>query len=458
MPLFGQIPGSFITDGTVAPADLTVSARASLAAADAAAPLSLLTLPGRLPQFPAASSVVTLGQASHGWVGSTGFVADDTTEFCVGTQSMAMPTAGTGATYKIEKTSLSVDTTGQQIRIRVHITNLAYLHTMKFLAGNASNYTDSYTWTIAEAALGSEAVTEGEWATITLPFSSATVSGSPTRSGITAMKLTVRDNNTAHSVTARLQSVELVAEPSSVFANGLVSITFDDGWATQWTLAKPILDAAGLKATLFNIQDKIGTAGRLTAAQCTTMQGQGHEICSHMATTAAHNSTWTGLTGAELTADINAQITAQRTNGWRGAGTAYPSGAHGVTTDSLSTLKYAQRFAYARTVCSRFMETFPPSDPHRLRAQSGISTYSGGYDPSLIYTDTTGLIDRAKDTKAWLILVFHGLTAGVPASTTEITTAAFQAIIDKIVSSGITCLPIGDALTYHAGATTPVDV
>jgi peptidoglycan/xylan/chitin deacetylase (PgdA/CDA1 family) len=438
-----QAPGAGIP-----PTHLTAEAQASLAAADAAAPKTTLIQAARAPAFPAASSAVTLAQSGHGWLGSTGFVADSTTDWCMGVQAMRIVTGGTGATYKIEKTGLSVNTTGQQIRLRMKVVNADGVHTIQFLAGNASDYAACYTWTLLAAPLGSEVITEGDWVTVTLPFSSAAVTGSPTRTGIAAMKLTVRDT-TDQVVTAHLQSVELVPEPATAFPNGLVSITFDDGWDTQWSLAKPILDAAGLKATLFNIQDRLDVAGRLSTAQLHLMQDQGHEICPHITTLVNHDLTWTGLTAAGLAAEVNAQVIAHRQAGLRGAGTAYPSGAYGQTADDAPTMPYARRFAYARTVCARFHETFPPAEPRRLRAQSGISSYAGGYDPALVYTGTTGHIDRAKDASAWLILVFHRLTAGVPASTAEVTTTEFQAIVDKVVSAGVACLPIGDALAYH---------
>ena len=459
---YRQFPADSPRPGTILPisaggtsATSATDARTSLgvlSTADASVtyvPQTAMAPIGRLPKWPAASSIITQAQSGHGWLGSSGFVANDTVDFVLGTQSMKIPTNGAGGTFKMEKTGLSVDTTGQQIRLRMKIENLAHLFTTQFLAGNDTGYAACFTWILAAATVGSEVITEGDWVTYTLPFSSATVTGSPTRSGIVAMKMTVRDDNTGAVVTGHLQSVEMVAEPTATFASGLVSICFDDTWDTQWTLAKPILDAAGLRASFYTIQDLIGATSRLTLAQLLTMQDQGHEITAHAATTTAHNATWTGETAAALGADISAQLVALRQLGLRGAGTAYPSGNYGLTSDGQSTMPYARRFSYARTVCRRTHETWPPAEPFRLRAQSTISTFAGGYDPSLIYTDTTGDIDKAKAAHAWLILSFHKLTASAPAASNECTTASFQAIVNKIVSAGMTCLPIGDALAYY---------
>lgn len=45
----------------------------------------------RVPRFLAPASTVTRAQAGHGWTGSGGFVANDTTDFVMGSQAMSIP-------------------------------------------------------------------------------------------------------------------------------------------------------------------------------------------------------------------------------------------------------------------------------------------------------------------------------------------------------------------------------
>lgn len=402
-----------------------------------------------LPRFQPGTLVSQL-QAGHGWTGSTGFTANDTTDFTIGSQSAKILTPGDGGTYKIEKTGLSLDTTGKQIRLRLKIDGLARINTWRFLAGNDTGYAASYSW---DLALGGEGNTnyfvDGEWVTITLNFASATATGTPTRSGIVAIKVNTRDDSTGTGVTAHLQSVELVAEPTTTFPNGVVSIGFDDNWDSVWTLAKPKLDAVGFRATVHSIGDLVGLPGRLTSAQHLVMQQQGWEIAAHCQYNANHTSTLTALTEAAVEADMRAQVADMRSKGLRVQGTAYPQGAYGATSGGGSTLNPTRRyFSYARTVYRRTVETFPPADLMRLRAQSGISTFSGGYAPALLTTTTTGDIDRAKTNRAWLHLVFHKIVTTTPAATSEVTQTDFNTIVDKIVSSGMACLPIADVLAY----------
>lgn len=418
--------------------------------ADYASP-AMLAAPGptqRLPRWVDPSTVVTKMQTGHGWLGSSGSVLNDTTDFCLGTQSAKMPTPGDGGTYKIEKTSLSLDTTGQQLRIRVKLDNTSRINTWRFLIGNDTGYSASYSWDLLIAGESTTAfVTEGDWVTFTLNFASATTTGTPTRSGIVCMKMNTRDNATG-GVVAHLQSVELIAEPS-VFPNGLVSLCFDDNFSTVWTGAKPKMDANGLRGSIYVIDDLVDQPGRLTTNQLLTLQDQGWEVGGHSHTLANHTTTYTGLTASQISEDLRAQVVSLRSVGYRGQGMAYPQGVYGSTTEGVKTNSLVrQHFGYGRTVSRRTMETFPPADPFRLRAQSGISSFAGGYAPALV-SGSSQDIDKAKANKAWYQMVFHQIVSGGVVATTQILQSDFDAIIDKVVSSGVACLPVGEALGYY---------
>ncbi len=82
---------------------------------------------------------------------------------------------------------------------------------------------------------------------------------------------------------------------------------------------------------------------------------------------------------------------------------------------------------------------------YRLRGISDISGAAGGTPASAFTTTTTGHLDRCKAQKSWLILVFHKIAAS-PSSTTEITQADFDSIIDGIASRSMACMAVGDVL------------
>lgn len=63
-----------------------------------------------------------------------------------------------------------------------------------------------------------------------------------------------------------------------------VIITFDDGRASFLQNAKPMLDKAGFKATLFLITGSVGGTGTLTWDEVKTLMAAGYEIGSHTVT------------------------------------------------------------------------------------------------------------------------------------------------------------------------------
>lgn len=61
----------------------------------------------------------------------------------------------------------------------------------------------------------------------------------------------------------------------------LASLSFDDGNESDFTVAAPILEGLGVRATFFVITDWIGRPAHLTAEQILLLQALGHEIGNH---------------------------------------------------------------------------------------------------------------------------------------------------------------------------------
>jgi peptidoglycan/xylan/chitin deacetylase (PgdA/CDA1 family) len=63
--------------------------------------------------------------------------------------------------------------------------------------------------------------------------------------------------------------------------NKVVILNFDDGYESQYTNAKPILDKYGYKATYYIVCNYVGNSGRLTWEDITALSKEGYDIASH---------------------------------------------------------------------------------------------------------------------------------------------------------------------------------
>ncbi|WP_441248251.1 hypothetical protein [Kitasatospora sp. McL0602] len=135
------------------------------------------------------------------------------------------------------------------------------------------------------------------------------------------------------------------------------------------------------------------------------------------------------------------------------SGFAYPLGQYGLTSDGQPTGQvFDDYYDWARTTHSKTKETWPPADPYQLRAVSAVSTFSGGYAPTLLTTAGTGDIDRAVAEATWLILTFHNVVPDATrlTSTGQIKVSDLTGIAAKVAASGARVLTIGEALrTYN---------
>lgn len=83
-----------------------------------------------------------------------------------------------------------------------------------------------------------------------------------------------------------------------------VQLTFDDGNASDATIALPALVNAGLKASFFVITDRIGKPGYLSEDDIRALHAAGMEIGSH----GCSHLRWTGLHDAEIAHDVSRSI------------------------------------------------------------------------------------------------------------------------------------------------------
>lgn len=392
---------------------------------------------------------ITLFQSGHGWTQTGGAGTTDlnrSTDAAVGSQYARLVTQGlgTGTPARLTGTGMSVDLTNKTLWLLMRVTGSDQLDNVQVYAGNsgfAAYYMfqlDRYTDVRAKAWFR-----EGEWCWMPFGFEVATTTGTPPRAAISDMRVTIIDHG--GPVTADIAGLATTPNDQSwAWPQGVVSFTFDDGWVSQYTTARPALDKYLYPATAYVIADAIdGTAnlggeGSMNLTQLQSLRDANRwEVAAHAASLANHDATFTALTDAQLDAEFAAMKSWLRKNEFGGGDhIAYPQGVY----DPRVLTRIRRFFTSARTVHDFSRETYPYGDRHRLRVvnlNNGISLATA-----------KARVDAAKATGGWLIIVTHRLAATATDGTTW-ATADFQALVDYVNAANMPVRTVGSVLSHR---------
>jgi len=221
----------------------------------------------------------------------------------------------------------------------------------------------------------------------------------------------------------------LIPTSTLPFNRALVSITFDDGWITDYTNAFPVLHRHGVPATNYVITGAIDDPDRLSTDMISALMAAGHEIGSHT----VNHYDMTTLTAAELDYELSASQQALIFAGFGPArNIASPYGGYDTAVLAGITKYYRSH----RTVDFGY-NTIDDFDPYRLKIQHIFLTTTPA--------DVDAWAARAVADKSWLILVYHDVmdTDGSPYSTT---TAGLDAQISTLQAHGLPFVTIDQGL------------
>lgn len=202
-----------------------------------------------------------------------------------------------------------------------------------------------------------------------------------------------------------------------------VSFCFDDGFSSVYANGLEKLSQYRFPATAYVITDILGDEGQMTLAQLDTVRDQHDwEIAGHAFTIDAHNepSGLDSLEGAALEAELDRLKGWLDEHGFRRASFAYPKGSAGEEVRALIRRDYGAGRATARGP-----ETVPPRDDYTLRGWSINGT-------NTLAATVKSQIDAVVADGGWLILTFHKLVEGSPATATEFQISAFDEVVDHV--------------------------
>jgi len=202
-----------------------------------------------------------------------------------------------------------------------------------------------------------------------------------------------------------------------------VIITFDDNHDTHYNTAYPIMEANGQAGVEFSYVNAVDTSGKMSLAEMQTLRDAGWDISNH-------GTAHIGLAAAsqeDMEDDIDGGYDWLVANGFEDSARffAYPGGSY----DDAVITKLRERHILARVVTGCYGAHFNLSDPGDYRYTLGTIAVS----TPVTTTAVQAYIDKAISKGGFLILLFHSIVDANPsAETYEYLTADFQTISDYL--------------------------
>jgi peptidoglycan/xylan/chitin deacetylase (PgdA/CDA1 family) len=214
------------------------------------------------------------------------------------------------------------------------------------------------------------------------------------------------------------------------FNRAMLSVTFDDGWASAYTQARPVMAQYGILSTQYIISGEVGdtSEGYMSKAQVQAMSKAGHEIGSH---TISHPEL-TKITAAMLTTELqNSQTSLQSVVGKPVTNLASPYGDY-----NASVITQAKKYYTSHRTVDAGYNSKDSFDAYALRVQNILNTTT----PAQV----AGWIKQAQADKTWLILVYHDVST--TPDTYDSSIANFKTEMQAVSTSKIPVLTVSQAL------------
>lgn len=228
------------------------------------------------------------------------------------------------------------------------------------------------------------------------------------------------------------QEKESGASQFDGFARGMISVTFDDGWVSQYNNALPILKEQGIPATNYIISGCVNVdPACMTQAQIQAFADRGDEIGSH---TVSHPHL-TRIAAADRNIELlKSQLTLRRMFGPSAAtDMAAPYGEYDRFTVATAQRYYASQ----RSTDSGFNTKFD-FNRYQLVGQNVLAHTP----PDMVQ----GWIDNARTNHYWLVLVYHEVGENRNGGVFHVDTGTFESEMRAVRASGLATVTVRQGL------------
>lgn len=354
---------------------------------------------------------------------STGTVSHDSSVYKTGSASVKIVNASNNVNAGVRKNITDADWSGSSFRFWCRSDAWGNVTNAEVLVSTLSSFTQYFSFNLKDFLVSPP---DGEWIEIVLTktnFSNAT--GSADWKTVDDMIVRSKATN-ATTPTVWFDGFERYAAPS----DGVISISFDDGWDSAYTQGKLKMDAYGFRGTLYSIWNEVGQTNYLTQAQVDSMASDGWDISGH------GDTNLTTLTTTQIEYDLSKMRAYLDERGYKGSDNyALPNGDY---TDAVLAQVY-KYFGTARNIDG-------------LRQTAGVyGRRLNAYSVSNVTSTATlqAIVDNAIANNDWAIITFHKVvtTASVD---TEYSIANFGTFIDYLNTSGVSVLPVSEVIKNGA--------
>ena len=370
--------------------------------------------------FPVATPI-SVDDMNTGWSDehSSGTVAHDTTFYFEGVGSVKIITSTDNALCGMSKSG-TFDFSSNDFRLMVYSDDWAKVDVARitFLTSVGNYYTINLNIIFQD-------LKNSEWYDLQLCKGKFVATGTPSWATITKV---IVESNSPSGQTGNVWFDGLTVYP--VGKRGVVSVCFDDGWSTGYTIGAKYMEKYGMVGNDFVIPSKVGTGVYMTQANIDDLAKKGWEIGGHGETDL------TTLTAEQVETDVRVSAAYLNARNYAGSSVyAYPNGQDNNSVRSI----VGRYFSYARTI-NYINQPLLNVSPLRLNCLAPIGSWTTA--------NVTKYIDDAINNNEWLILTFH-LLATSSSGSTEFVTSRFQEIIDYLVTNDVTVLPISRVLAQE---------
>lgn len=239
-----------------------------------------------------------------------------------------------------------------------------------------------------------------------------------------------------------LGGASLWAGPAARAADdGMVSVTFDDGWASQYENALPILNKYGVPATMYISSALVNAVPTyMTQAQIQAFADRGDQIASH---TVSHVDLTT-LNPEQLDDELGRSKAALQQMFGPSAAVdfASPFGAYNPAT-TAAVRKY---YATQRNTDVGF-NAKTNFNPYNMLVQNVVSTTSAA--------TVQEWVNLAKTNNTWLVLVYHEVGANIGGGIYRTDTAVLDAHMAAVRNSGLPMVTVRQGVTAFNSPVSP---